>query len=189
MLVYSFYVFYRGQKCVYRQDFLQTDSETKLIYGLLATMKSLSQQITEKIQIQDPNRSALSKTTTGSGAAHHQHNKPGLVPLAVQPSATSSRNIQQFNSYTTPKYKLHCLEIPSGYYFVCTTEPNALLDMRDYMRQLYQQFFVPLVLQSPDYTELGGTISEDSRFGREVTQIFHRLNAARSSSSSSVGRS
>eukprot|EP00392_Amoebophrya_sp_AT5.2_P003396 g3401.t1 len=132
-------------------------------------MKSLSQQVARSV-----NPSAVhsaSTTSTSSG---------GASSSASSQNVQATRSIQAFNSYTTSQYKLHCLEIPSGYFFVCLTEPNSLVDLRDYMRQIYQGYFVPLVLQSPAYADvpLKKAVPKNSQFAREVTGIFKRINQA-----------
>ena len=182
-MIYSFSIFYRNRKCVYHESFLpplppgegQTEQETdsddrlNLTYGLLVTLKHLSQQLAKSV-------------------------------------AGTSPKMQAFNSYTTSQYKLHCLEVPSGYFFICTTPPTSYLDMRDYLRAYYQEFFVPLVLRNPCYGEPAGRGEEgrsnpggseelgsggasgpgsgpgidrvevDSVFGRQVRTSIARLN-------------
>ena len=65
----------------------------------------------------------------------------------VSPSELEST----FSNFTTPQYKLHVLEIPTGLKFVLITAPDASSQQpRDHtkttLRYIYQNLFVPLVV-------------------------------------------
>jgi len=158
-LLWSFHIFYRGRRCLFSAgDYRPGDED--LLYGLLVTLKSFSEQV--------------------GGARSNK-------PAGRKPGQPAPNGFQTFNSFTTSRYKLHCLEIPTGYWFVCTTPASPLIDMRDYLRQLYQELFVPLVIRNPGWDVVGGAgggggggqaqrISTTGRFAKEVNNVFRRLN-------------
>eukprot|EP00933_Yihiella_yeosuensis_P004635 TRINITY_DN10900_c0_g1_i1.p1 TRINITY_DN10900_c0_g1~~TRINITY_DN10900_c0_g1_i1.p1 ORF type:complete len:144 (-),score=2.19 TRINITY_DN10900_c0_g1_i1:355-786(-) len=62
-----------------------------------------------------------------------------------------------FISYTTPQYKFHAFETPSGYRFVLTTDPSVP-DQTECLRQIYSEIFVDCVIKNPLY-RLGDDVS------------------------------
>ncbi|CAD7973152.1 unnamed protein product [Amoebophrya sp. A25] len=181
-MIYALYIFYRGQVCIYEQRFFANDKDggtsrtnAKLIYGLLSTMKSLAQQVSLSIKgpppSVSPGKNNLGSTTTaaartspgtqpssGGGTSASNSGTNSAPPSRARRDAQSRSKLQAFNSFTTASYKLHCLEIPTGYFFVCTTPPNALWDMRDHLRHVYQTLFVPYVLRHPSY-DIGAPVA------------------------------
>eukprot|EP00927_Polykrikos_kofoidii_P064249 TRINITY_DN59341_c0_g1_i1.p1 TRINITY_DN59341_c0_g1~~TRINITY_DN59341_c0_g1_i1.p1 ORF type:complete len:146 (-),score=15.27 TRINITY_DN59341_c0_g1_i1:224-661(-) len=126
-MIYDVYIFGRGRRCLYHEAWNQTRcctdeaEDTKLISGLLLTLKSLTQQI---------------------------------GPQGPKPSS--------FSSYTTPRYKLHSFEVPTGYRFAMTTDP-AVGDLRECLRQIYAEYFVEQVVKSPLY-RVGDDVSKCGDF-------------------------
>lgn len=55
---------------------------------------------------------------------------------------------EPFTSYTTPQYKLHLFETPTGYKFVLLSDPTSD-SLRFILRQLYMGPFLEYVVRNP----------------------------------------
>eukprot|EP00397_Hematodinium_sp_SG-2012_P031269 GEMP01033168.1.p1 GENE.GEMP01033168.1~~GEMP01033168.1.p1 ORF type:complete len:168 (-),score=23.90 GEMP01033168.1:1621-2058(-) len=73
------------------------------------------------------------------------------ITAQLSPSATPPP-IQTFNSFSTPKYKMHILETATGYRFVINTDPSTYTDMQKALNHIYCNLFVPLVLKNPSWS-------------------------------------
>mmetsp|Transcript_36672 Transcript_36672/g.59268 ORF Transcript_36672/g.59268 Transcript_36672/m.59268 type:complete len:142 (+) Transcript_36672:67-492(+) len=56
-----------------------------------------------------------------------------------------------FHSFRTNAFKLHYYETPSGLRFVLNTDANAG-DLRETLKYIYSQIYVPIALRNPLYT-------------------------------------
>ena len=73
----------------------------------------------------------------------------GLV-AAMKSMASSIGPVasKNFSSMTTGEYKLHYFESPSNYQFIVFSSPETR-ELRNELRNMYVQLFIPLVLQNP----------------------------------------
>ncbi len=56
----------------------------------------------------------------------------------------STKPLQTFRNYSTPKYKLHLYELPTGLKLILVTQPSKP-DQFDKLQTLFQTLYVPLV--------------------------------------------
>merc|ERR1719265_2021789 len=77
---------------------------------------------------------------------------------------------QGFLSYTTPQYKLHAFDSPTGYRFVLTTDP-AVPDQQDCLRQIYAELFVEHVVKNPVY-RVGEETSKCTNFHTKLSSFI-----------------
>lgn len=120
-----------------------------LVLGVLVTLKSFSQQVSKSAYSEN-----MIGTSTNNNSRNINPNNPNNPFRLKNPRSL----LGSFNSYTTPEYKLHSLETPTNLYFVLTTSPHEILDLREVLKQVYQELFIPLVLRNPDYEQIGTQI-------------------------------
>ena len=91
----------------------------KLVFGLLWSLKSFSEKV---------------------------RTYSNLILLQVSPVDLPKwpKLTQAFKNISTPRYKLHALEIGTGIKFILITVPMQA-DRNETLRQLYQTLYVPLV--------------------------------------------
>ena len=77
-----------------------------------------------------------------------------------------------FRSYSTIRYKLHFLELPSGVKFVLLTSPIKQ-DFASKLLELYTQLYVPLVVRNVLHTP--GTSIECALFIKYVKTFLEHL--------------
>lgn len=70
------------------------------------------------------------------------------IASQLSPSTGPSPPIRNFNSFSTPKYKMHFYETPTGYRFVLCTDPQVNTDIQKVLAHIYSNLFVPLVLKN-----------------------------------------
>ncbi|CBZ56088.1 putative sybindin-like family domain-containing protein [Neospora caninum Liverpool] len=111
----------------------------KLLSGLLFSMKKFCEQIGP--QPQQPGAPHGGSVATGGA---------GSVASQLQQRRPSTTIGGPFHAFTTPTYKLHCLETPTGYKFVCLTSPDVPT-LRDSLNHIYVALFVEFVVKAPGY--------------------------------------
>ncbi|PFH38214.1 Sybindin family protein [Besnoitia besnoiti] len=109
----------------------------KLLSGLLFSMKTFCEQIGPQ-----PQQPGGLQSGGGRGG--------GSVASQLQQRRACAAIGGPFHAFTTSTYKLHCLETPTGYKFVCLTSPEVPT-LRDSLHHIYVAFFVEFVVQAPGY--------------------------------------
>ena len=83
---------------------------------------------------------------------------------------------ENFLSYTTTKYKLHCFETPTGLKFVMNTDNSDSVDMvnvQDVLCHIYSKLYVDYVVRNPLYA-MGAWINSEL-FGSELDTYVQQL--------------
>ena len=66
-------------------------------------------------------------------------------------SSSSSSNSSSFNCFSTPHYKLHYLETPTGYGFACLSSPEVPY-LSAALQHIYVNIFLETVIKSPSFS-------------------------------------
>ena len=192
-MILSFYIFAR-KTCIFYEQLASWEKDSKILH-------ILSVQFT--IQIGKSSSASKNPTPPSPPSQEHFRLLHGLLltmkslsqqlSLHVSSTAKSPPRNQAFNSFDMGKTKFHCLELPTGLYFVLVTQINqsSNLDLSEYLRQIYQELYVPLVIRNPGRRSFDQVISSGSDFHRSVCDSLKRMNdrpRKRLSSASGAGR-
>lgn len=102
---------------------LPFDEEAKLVYGVLISLRSMVKRL--------------------SGRCVN-----GSLALCDVTDDLLFSDDEPFTSYTTPQYKLHLFETPTGFKFVLLSDPTSD-SLRFILRQLYMGPFLEYVVRNP----------------------------------------
>ncbi|ODN80667.1 hypothetical protein L202_02844 [Cryptococcus amylolentus CBS 6039] len=167
MTIYSLYIFDRHCDCVYYQDWHRTrpirpppPSSFKPGVHRIPSVPHPSDNVRPSIfdENHNPRADGVSvQDRLGGGSGRAPKGLPFdeesklvygvLISLRSMVKRLSGRD-EAFTSYSTPQYKLHLFESPTGYKFVLLSDPSSD-DLRFVLRQLYVGPFLEYVVRNP----------------------------------------
>ncbi|WVO24140.1 uncharacterized protein IAS62_005504 [Cryptococcus decagattii] len=168
MTIFSLYIFDRHCDCVYYQDWHRTSPvrpppPASFKPGVHRLPPAPQPADAYRKSIFDEKRSSGQPSTVdikadGLGSGKALKGLPFdeeaklvygvLISLRSMVKRLSGRDDEPFTSYTTPQYKLHLFETPTGFKFVLLSDPTSD-SLRFILRQLYMGPFLEFVVRNP----------------------------------------